>query len=139
VEGYLLHYNATGRVNATNAEWNLVSEATIESGDQSRYEMFATDQLGTDEGVVASGAEVSDIWERGVCRVEEFSDNRNGEGAINISDGANASVDCPFNGIAKITGGQIREGGRLADGDEVKVIWSAEGSPQTTVLNTHEI
>lgn len=145
--GYLLHYNHTGRVNKTEPQWNRISDATIEAGDLTDYELFATNSLGENDGVVAAGADPEDIWQRGECHVEEFGHNRDGGGSINISDGvqpfrpkSNASADCPFSGgNATILGGDIAEGGRIAEGDTIRIVWSPPGASKSHVLKEDDV
>lgn len=139
--GYLLHYNSTDATNATEPNWNRVTEGTIAAGDQADYELFATDELGKDEGVIASGASVNDLWQRGQCHVEEFGNNRGdqpGDGVINISDGPDADENCPFNANATISSGDVSEGGRLAGGDTVLIIWSPSAT-SSQILKEDEI
>jgi flagellin-like protein len=141
VNGFLLHYNSDGLVNATEPKWNRNAEQEIESGDSAKYELFATERLGEDEGVIDTASRIEDLWRRGECHVDDFSNTRQpaNEGSMVLSGDANASSTCPFNGEAVITNGQITEGGRLADGDTVRIIWAPPGGTRSSVLVTYEI
>lgn len=143
--GYLMGYNTTENgaglpyVNLTESNWNALGDDSIGVGDSSRYEFFVTKELGKDEDAVIAGRSIENLWHGSHCAVSAFNDTRNNGGAINITGNPKISVgvsrDCPFgNTNATIHGGDIREGGRIAPGDTVRVIWSPRNSETEQAL-----
>jgi flagellin-like protein len=148
--GYLLDYNTTEQgagsphVNRTEPGWNAMGDRRVGVGDSSDYVFFATERLGADENAVQEGQDRVNLWRRAHCAVIAFGDNRGGGGSIELDGDSSESVgvtrDCPFGSTnAVITGGQISEGGRIAPGDTVRVVWSPPGEEVQQPLTTFEV
>jgi flagellin-like protein len=148
--GYLLDYNTTEQgggspyVNRTEPGWNVMSDRRVGVGDSSDYVFFATKQVGEDENAVQEGQDRDNLWRRAHCAVIAFGDTRGGGGSIELNGDSSESVgvtrDCPFGSTnAVITGGQISEGGRIAPGDTVRVVWSPPGEDLQQPLTTFEV
>lgn len=148
--GYLLGYNVTESgagspfVNLTDPGWNTNADGRIGVGEGSTYEFFATSELGTDESALVPGGTRENLWRSSRCAVSAFNDTRNGGGPIKINGNSAISVgvtkDCPFGtNNATISAGEINEGGRIAPGDTVRVIWSPPDDDTQQRLATFEV